>query len=217
MNTKFSNLITLFVITAILLSGCGSAAAATVSESNGLTTATKLALGTLKLEGTTQVVTSSQAAELLTLWQAYQSLGGSDTSSQVELDALVKQIEGTMTADQLNAIEAMNLNERSISEVLQTMQAASSSNTPSSTPNASTLSQSAPAGGQGAMPANGGSLGGTPPDGGGGSMGDITSGITTESTPAATQASASTQSTQVDGRLLNVLIQLLETRSQSKG
>ena len=54
--------------------------------------AKRQALGTLKLEGTDQVVTASQAGQLLTLWQAYQSLSNSDTSSQVELEALVKQI-----------------------------------------------------------------------------------------------------------------------------
>jgi len=71
-----------------------SNAAATLSTGTGLSTVTRLALGTLKLEGTDQAVSTSQAAELITFWQAYQSLSNSDTSSDVELEALVKQIQG---------------------------------------------------------------------------------------------------------------------------
>lgn len=89
MKTKFTLLINLITIFTILLTGCSSASVAMVSASNGLSGATKLALGTLKLEGTSQAVTAAQAAELLTLWEGYKSLSNSNTSSQVELDALV--------------------------------------------------------------------------------------------------------------------------------
>ena len=94
MKTKFTIPVSLLTIFTLLLAGCSSVSAATVSVSNSLSGATKLALGTLKLEGTSQAVTAAQASELLTLWQGYKSLDNSDTSSQVELDALVKQIQG---------------------------------------------------------------------------------------------------------------------------
>ena len=101
---------------AILLAGCSGAAAATASGSSGLSTATRLAVGTLKLEGTCKAVTVNQAVQLLTLWEGYQSITKSDTSSQLELDALVTQIQAALTADQLQTIEAMDLTEQSVSE-----------------------------------------------------------------------------------------------------
>jgi hypothetical protein len=208
MNKKTLAIISILIaIGVILMSACTSATSNIATQSVALSTATRLALGTLKLDGTDQAVTQTQAAELLTLWEGYQSLGNSDTSSQLELDALMKQIQGTMTADQLKAIEAIDLTEQSVNEVLQSQASNSTSNLPASTPSASTLNQAAPAGGPGGMP----------PDGGGTSMGDITGGITGQTTPAVTQFVASNQSSQVNGRLLAVLIQMLETRSQASG
>jgi len=207
MKAKFTNLVILISIAAILLVGCSSTTISTVSTSNKLSTAAKLALGTLKLEGTKQSVTSTQATELLTLWEGYQSLSDSDTSSQVELDALVKQIQGTMTTDQIKAIEAMNLTDQSMSEIMGTLNGNDNASAPASTPGTSGLSQSAPSGGQGGMP----------PDGVGMPMSDITGGMTTQSTPAATQATNSTGTTQVNSMLLQALIQMLEARIQTTG
>jgi len=65
-----------------------------------------LALGTLKLEGAEDAVTPTQAAELLTLWQIVQS---GSLQGDAETEAVVKQIEGTMTESQLAAIEGMAL------------------------------------------------------------------------------------------------------------
>ena len=45
----------------------------------------------------------------------------SDTTSQVELDALVEQIQDLMTPDQIKAIEALDLTNQSMLEVLQTI------------------------------------------------------------------------------------------------
>jgi hypothetical protein len=69
----------------------------------------QLALGTLQLEDGELAVTEEQAAELLPLWQALQSLSNSDTTAQVELDAVVKQIQGAMTAEQVATIAALKL------------------------------------------------------------------------------------------------------------
>lgn len=66
---------------------------------------TQLALGTLELEGTTSAVTPEQARALLPLWQALQ--GG--VTNQTEVNAVLKQIEGTMTPQQLQAIAEMRL------------------------------------------------------------------------------------------------------------
>ena len=207
MKTKLTILCTLVSIVAILLIGCSSEAAAIVSESNGLSTATRLALGTLKLEGTNLVVTKAEASELLTLWQAYQSLSNSDTTSQVELDALVEQIRGVMTSDQLQAIEAMKLTDQTVSEEVQSLGDSAILSVLASTPSASALSQAAPMGGPGGMPGGAGDS----------VMNEIGNGMTTQSTPMASQPAAGTQTSQVDGRLLNLLIQMLEARSQMTG
>lgn len=208
MKTKLTILCTLLFIAAILLGGCSGESAATVSASNGLSTATRLALGTLKLEGTDQAVTVSQGTELLTLWQGYQSLSSSDTASAVELDALEEQIQSTMTAEQIKAIDALDLTDQSVSDLMQSLGDSASASAPASTPNASALSQSATMGsGPGGMPGGGGDS----------VMSEIGNGMTTQSTAAVTQSVSNIQTTQVDGRLLNALIQILAMRSQTTG
>ena len=84
-----------------------------------LSTTGQLALGTLRLEDGELAVSEEQAAELLPLWQALQSLSNSETTAEVELNAMVKQIEGTMTADQVSAIAGMQLTEDSLTEMME--------------------------------------------------------------------------------------------------
>ena len=79
----------------------------------------KLALGTLKLEGTSNAVTAKQAADLLPLWQVYSSLITSDTAAQEEKDALATQIQETMTSDQVKAIDALNMTQRDVFTSMQ--------------------------------------------------------------------------------------------------
>jgi len=75
--------------------------------------------GTFRLESTEQAVTAEQAKELLPLWKAYRSLSGSSSSSTVELQALVKQIQGTMAEEQVTAIAAMGLTAEDLNTVAQ--------------------------------------------------------------------------------------------------
>ena len=70
-----------------------------------LSVSNQLALGTLLLEETEEAVTPDQAAALLPLWQALH--GG--VTAEAEVNALLKQIEGTMAQGQLEAIAAMAL------------------------------------------------------------------------------------------------------------
>jgi hypothetical protein len=65
-----------------------------------------LALGTLKLEGTEDAVTAGQAAELLPLWQM---VGSGSLQGAAETQAVLKQIEGSMTQSQRAVIDAMEL------------------------------------------------------------------------------------------------------------
>jgi|YNPNPStandDraft_1061719.scaffolds.fasta_scaffold01019_7 hypothetical protein len=103
-----------------VLVGCGGRQATQAGENAGetypsevlrtdyegaLDAGTQLALGTLKLEETEDAVTPEQARTLLPLWQALR--GG--VTAQAEVNAVLKQIEGAMTPQQLQAIAGMRL------------------------------------------------------------------------------------------------------------
>lgn len=75
------------------------------SYPDALDASIQLALGTMKLEGTQNSVTPEQAAALLPLWKALQ--GG--VTAQAEVNAVLTQIERTMTPEQLEAMAAMHL------------------------------------------------------------------------------------------------------------
>jgi hypothetical protein len=81
--------------------------------------ASKLVIGSFKLEGTDNAITAEQAAQLLPLWQVYDQLSTSDTAAQEEVTALVEQIQETMTPDQMTAINAMNLTPQDIFTLMQ--------------------------------------------------------------------------------------------------
>jgi hypothetical protein len=53
------------------------------------------------------------------LWQALQSLSVDETTAQVELDAVVKQIQNTMLAEQVASIADMKLTEDSLTEMTE--------------------------------------------------------------------------------------------------
>ena len=77
----------------------------------------KLALGIIKLEDTNFPVTAEQAKELAILWKVLRNLDADETSAAAEKDALAKQIQGTLTTEQLQAIENMNLTTTDMGEV----------------------------------------------------------------------------------------------------
>ncbi len=85
----------------------GAPGSAGLSEDINVSASTRLSLGTLMLEGTAGAVTPAQAQELLPLWQMLRALEESGTSAPGETEAVVGQIQATMTAEQLAAIEAM--------------------------------------------------------------------------------------------------------------
>ena len=75
----------------------------------------QLAYGTMKLDGTANAITPERAKTLLPLWQAVLSLMGSDTVAEAELTAVQDQITQTMTAEQLQAIAAMQITNAGLS------------------------------------------------------------------------------------------------------
>ena len=86
---------------------------------NALPARTQLVIGTLKLDGTPNAVTTEQAAALLPLWQAAQSLSTNSNTAKAEIDAVYQQIEETMTPAQIQAIAAMKLTQADMSSLGQ--------------------------------------------------------------------------------------------------
>ena len=233
MNKKiFLTCASLIISTALVLAGCSSTSL-TASANSGPSTASKYAFSILELEGSGNAVTVSQAKQLLTLWEGYQSLSSSDTASQVELDALVKQIGSTLTSDQVTAIEAMDLTEQAVSEGISALGAQSdaTASLPAGTLSASAQNQSGMANGSSSMPfsssgtMSSGGPGGVPPSGSGGRpaggdsscVSDILNRASTQGTAVAMQSMSQAASVQVNPLLLRAVVQLLETRSQSAG
>jgi hypothetical protein len=201
-------------------------------NTNSLSEVNMLLVGTLKLEDTDNAVTVEQAAQLLPLWQAYLSLSNSDIAAEAEVGGLLKQIQGTMTTQQTDAISAMNLTS---TEMMDLMQSLGGQMGPRGTPDPnSTPSFDFPRGGgfqgDGAPPEGfSGSTGGERPNmpsGGGvviqgGPMGDAGSvaglgggpmmqGTQDPSMQATAQARFTTQANQVNTMLLQVLITKLQ-------
>ena len=111
----------------LLLGGCGSNQAAISGNVNSPDAGTsgqptqplsmQLALGTLKLEGTDAAVTPEQAAELFPLWRAAKELSEADNVTPQELEGLFKQIQKAMTAEQMQAIQSMDLSGPNMADI----------------------------------------------------------------------------------------------------
>ena len=118
MNKKF--FWTSITLLALTLTACASSTGTPASAPSGgpgameLPAQTKLVLGTINLEETDYPVTSEQAAELLPMFYVLQDLNDSDTAAQEEIDGLVAQIQETLTAEQTQAIDGMNLSMRDV-------------------------------------------------------------------------------------------------------
>ncbi len=124
---------TLFALTLILalaLTACGGTATESETTSagagglnadyeNALSVQLQLSVGTFNLEETDLAVDAEQAAELLPLWQVLNGLNESGAAAPEEIDALVTQIEETMTSEQVTAIAAMQLTRESMGEIMQ--------------------------------------------------------------------------------------------------
>ncbi len=118
------------LIVVLMLAACGGPAGGnggdeTVSLNEDYADAvpipSQLALGSLKLEETDLAIDETQAAELVPLWQAYQSLSTSDKAAEAEINAVLKQIQGAMTAEQIEAVAAMALTSEDMDAYMQEM------------------------------------------------------------------------------------------------
>lgn len=113
---KRAGLVLAACATLIMVSACGSRSSTQSSVSTPLAPAPKLALGTLKLEGTDQAIDASLASQLLPLWQLMAELDSSSSAAPQETAAVVEQIQATMTADQIAAIEKLHLTQGDIAQ-----------------------------------------------------------------------------------------------------
>jgi len=153
-----------------------SGAANSTSESQpGLSTLNTLAIGIFKLDGTANDVTSDQAKELVVLWKAFDQVRNSDTSSPEEKDALIKQIQSSLTTDQNTAIQNLGLTAEDVVKLMQDKGISAKAETTTKT-NSSSSTGRGFGGGPGGF--TGGGMPGGGPDGGGMSSG-------TSATPAA--------------------------------
>jgi hypothetical protein len=128
--------VVLFAIMAIILTACATPAGAATqagptqvagvanpnnNNNTPLPLASQLALGTLNLKTTSYAVTAEQATTLLPLWEGLRSLSQSTTFSQIEYDALVKQIQDSMKPEQVQAITDMKLTQADIGKTMQAL------------------------------------------------------------------------------------------------
>ena len=201
--------LTLLMIFAIALTACGSLSTSTSTNTttgNDLAIESQLAVGTLKLTDTSQDVTADQAKELIILWKVYQEVSQSSTAAQEEVDALIDQIQETMTSEQMQAISDLNLTQQDVFAAMQSADVNSSTSV-------STTTVSAPGsedtGMPGGAPPDGG---GTPPDGGSApsDMGGEMPASSTDSAQSAGSTTGLAGTAGVPSTLVELVIQSLE-------
>jgi len=216
---KFTCIILTILI--LTLTACSSASTSNDSSSlpqvgspaGELSASAQLIVGTLKLKETQNAVTAEQAAELLPLWQTMQVLSESDTAADQETEALIAQIQETMTAGQVQAITDMNLTREDMMSILQEQGLAigggpAGQNTNSQNGNAN--------GGGGFRPGSDELPGGAPPGGfPGGGPGGGGSGLSPDQIATARASRQNSSGSFVSPILINALIEYLQEKAGS--
>lgn len=202
--------ISIVIVLVLALSACGSgpSSSASATATTTLSMEGQLLVGTLKLESTSLAVSSTQAQNLLPLWETLQSLATSGTAATQEVDAVVSQIESTMSAEQISSITAMKLTQQDLAAAVMNTGTASTSSSSASATNASSVQPQANAGAPGA-----GNLGGgNPPTDMGGSMPASTGAQSQTGTSQVVTGQPSGTTSQVSPALLNALVELLKKK-----
>jgi hypothetical protein len=128
MRTTYLKIITMLIVMLAALTACSvsktdgvtmPASALSENYNDALPARSQLIVGTLLLEGTDQQVTPEQARDLLPLWQGSSTLQRTGTGAQEEILAVLAQIEDVLTAEQLQAIEQMQLTRTSMQDTAQ--------------------------------------------------------------------------------------------------
>jgi hypothetical protein len=184
---------------------------------NALPVPSQLALGTIMLKSTADEVTAAQAAELLPLWQAVQSLTNATSSSTVEFEALVIQIQQTMNPAQLDAIANLKITQESMATAFQTLNLNNFPSSQNGTPVARTPGATRGGGnGNGGFdgPPGGGFIieggpGGIPGGFGGGGFGGFPTGTVSPSIRATAEAQATARAQFGNPILYNAVVTYL--------
>jgi hypothetical protein len=223
MTKKIIVLLMIFVL-GLALPACSGADAQTAAGDNsseqapGQRLEDTLAFGTLMLEGSPQAVTAEQARILLPLWKAVKSLSASDTASQEEIRALYRQIEESLTAEQVQALQAVNLSPEDLQALMTQYNIQAGAGVPavSDDQRATRIAQRAAAGEQagGGLPPGAGGRGG--PEGGmpfegGLPAGEMPGQANAQTTPGARPAGGFARG--MNTLWLDALIQLLTERA----
>jgi len=192
----------------LVLTACGStkSAEAAPTASTELSQEGKLLVGTLKLESTDLAVTSGQADLLLPLWQTLSSLESSGTAADQEIDAVVSQIEGIMSAGQLSTITAMDLTEQDLAAAIGNSGASAQASASDGLAGADSPQFQAGGGAPG---------GGNPPaDMGGGAMpASAGTGVAGQIQAQAGTTQAATTTMQVSPALIDALVEILKAKT----
>ncbi len=79
----------------------------------------KLAVGILSLEGTNKALTADQAKAMLPLWEAVKSLRTDPNTTAQEISGLYQQIQQTLTPDQVQAIQDLDLDPQEVQALME--------------------------------------------------------------------------------------------------
>jgi hypothetical protein len=160
---KKTSLFTILLFAVFLLTACGnsnskgsSSASGSAAGTNSITPTMELALGTLRLEGTSQAIDQKSAAQLLPYWQLMEELNANSAAAPQEKTAVVENIRGLMAAEQIKAIEDMQLTQTDVAAASQATGSASEAGNTNT--NASILQQVSAGGGPGGGPPGGGAM-----------------------------------------------------------
>jgi hypothetical protein len=213
--------ILLLLILTLILTACGGNASNTTGPAGNapgrgaageLSAPMQVALGTIKLDGTENAITADQAKELLPLWETLQQLEGSDTAATEEKDALVSQIQETMTKEQTQAITALGLTRQDMFSIMQSqVQTVGGDRNNANSQSGSTSTSRNSGFGPGA-----GGFGGPPPDGGFGGGGNPNfQGQRTQSgnSTSGSQRPAAVDPNRIPTPLIQAVIEYLKTKA----
>ena len=122
----------------------------------------QLAFATLSLEDTENAVQPDQASGLPLHWKGMRSLSSSRLSSTIEIQALLNQIEASMTTGQLAAADSLDLNAGAAGKANSTLASSTAASSQTSTESGTTPPSQVETASSGGMP---GDLGAPPTDG----------------------------------------------------
>jgi hypothetical protein len=202
-------LVSIVISLILVLSACGSSQSsnASATATTTLSLEEQMLVGTIKLESTSQAVSAAQAKDLLPLWETLQSMASSGTAASQETDAVVSQIESTMSPEQISSITAMDLTQKDLVAAATDTGTSLATSSTASTTNASSVQPQAGAGAPG---------GGNPPTDMGPGMPASTGAQAAGQTQTGTTQAVNSQSTgttsQVSTALINALVQLLQKK-----